>query len=916
MARNRVAANLLMVFIVLVGFVSVSTIVQEVFPEASLDSVQVRVPYLGASPEEVEESIVRRVEEKIQGVDGIRQISSVAAENLGVITAQLKLGENIADILDEIKSEVDRITTFPAEAEEPEITEITTRRQAIQLAVYGDVPERTLKELTNRMKDELTASGGVSFAEVGGTRNYELAIEISEETLRSYGLTLDFVTRAVRRGSLDLPGGSIETSGEDILIRTKGQAYSGRDFEKIPVRALSDGSTLYLGDIATVRDGFEESDAISRFNGEQAAFLKIYRTSDERVLDVIDEVYAYVETLSIPEGISVSVWQDEAKLLRSRYELMLKNGAMGLALVILALGLFLNSRLAFWVSAGIFISFIGTFAVMVYIGATINLISLVAFILALGIVVDDAIVVGENVFVEQENGLEAEDAAVKGTVRLARPVIFAVLTTMAAFTPLLFVPGIIGKMMKQIPTVMITVLAISLIESLFILPAHLGHFKFTRGRAKNMFSRGLERIQNKISALVEWNINGPLHRTLEFVTEHYVYVVLAGISIIMLSVGTVGAGWVRFEFFPNIEGDNVVALVKMPEGTPVEKTIEIAALMEEKGHEVAAQIQSELDEDHPPVVSNVLSIVGSQPTLDRAPVSAGGAGYTDPTLAEVNFELLASEIRELPAVEFETRWREAVGDLAAVRSIQYQSSLISLGKSIQLEVSTTNAEDLALAVAEIKDEIRSFSGTYEIEDDRVPGKREVMLELKPGAQMLGISLDDLARQVRASFYGNEALRVQRGRDDVRVMIRLPQDERDALSDLDNIRIRTAGGEQIPFSEIASASIGFGSSTISRRDRRQVTTISAQVNEDIVASDEVISILESTILPRIGLNYPGFNASFEGEQREQMDAISSLKIGFWIALFMIYALLAIPFKSKKKRDMMIYRTFLKRLVRKR
>ena len=896
MARNRVAANLLMVFIVLVGFVSVSTIVQEVFPEASLDSVQVRVPYLGASPEEVEESIVRRVEEKIQGVDGIRQISSVAAENLGVITAQLKLGENIADILDEIKSEVDRITTFPAEAEEPEITEITTRRQAIQLAVYGDVPERTLKELTNRMKDELTASGGVSFAEVGGTRNYELAIEISEETLRSYGLTLDFVTRAVRRGSLDLPGGSIETSGEDILIRTKGQAYSGRDFEKIPVRALSDGSTLYLGDIATVRDGFEESDAISRFNGEQAAFLKIYRTSDERVLDVIDEVYAYVETLSIPEGISVSVWQDEAKLLRSRYELMLKNGAMGLALVILALGLFLNSRLAFWVSAGIFISFIGTFAVMVYIGATINLISLVAFILALGIVVDDAIVVGENVFVEQENGLEAEDAAVKGTVRLARPVIFAVLTTMAAFTPLLFVPGIIGKMMKQIPTVMITVLAISLIESLFILPAHLGHFKFTRGRAKNMSSRGLERIQNKISALVEWNINGPLHRTLEFVTEHYVYVVLAGISIIMLSVGTVGAGWVRFEFFPNIEGDNVVALVKMPEGTPVEKTIEIAALMEEKGHEVAAQIQSELDEDHPPVVSNVLSIVGSQPTLDRAPVSAGGAGYTDPTLAEVNFELLASEIRELPAVEFETRWREAVGDLAAVRSIQYQSSLISLGKSIQLEVSTTNAEDLALAVAEIKDEIRSFSGTYEIEDDRVPGKREVMLELKPGAQMLGISLDDLARQVRASFYGNEALRVQRGRDDVRVMIRLPQDERDALSDLDNIRIRTAGGEQIPFSEIASASIGFGSSTISRRDRRQVTTISAQVNEDIVASDEVISILESTILPRIGLNYPGFNASFEGEQREQMDAISSLKIGFLIALFMIYALLAIPFKS--------------------
>jgi len=896
MARNSVAANLLMLFLVLVGFVSVSSIVQEVFPEASLDSIQIRVTYPGASPEEVEESIVQKIEEQIEGVDGIRRVASVAAENVGVVTAQLRFGENVTRVLDDVKSEVDRITTFPEDAEEPEINEVTTRRQAIQLAIHGDVPERSLKELANRMKDELTANTNISYVSVSGVRAYEISIEVSETALSAHGLSLDAITMAVRRGSLDLPGGSIKADNEEILVRTQGQNYTGDDFAEITLLALPDGSELRLGDIATITDGFEESDLITRFDGKPTVLVEVYRTSDERVLDIVEEVYSYVESVALPEGVSIAIWQDEAKLLKSRYELMLKNGAAGLILVILALGLFMNSRLAFWVSAGIFISFLGTFAVMLMLGASINLISLVAFILALGIVVDDAIVIGENIFAEQENGLTPQQAAVEGSTRLARPVIFAVLTTMAAFSPLLFVPGIIGKFMQQLPVVVITVLALSLVESLLILPSHLSHVKALRGGKKNRFAAGLENVQDRLAAFLQWQIDVPLTKTLEWVTRHYNYVILGGVTAILLSAGLVAAGWVKFSFFPDIEGENVIARIEMPEGTPASRTEAVAAKLEEAGYRVAAEIQSELPDDHPPFIKHVFSIVGQLPSITNAPNQGGGAGLIDPTQAEVNFELLESEIRDISALTFQERWREAVGSIPEARSLQFQSSIFTLGSAIQLEVGAQNPEALDRAVEQIKAEIASFAGTYEIEDDRRPGKREMKLALLPAAGSLGITLEDLARQVRGAYFGNEALRVQRGRDDIRVMVRLPEDERNALSDLEDLHIRTPGGARIPLAEVADIDMGVGSSSINRRDRSRVVTVTAEVNEDIVPAQDVINALENDILPRMAQDYPGFRASFEGEQREQADAVAAIQRGFIIALFVIFALLAIPFRS--------------------
>lgn len=896
MAKSSVAANLLMVFIILVGIVAASSIVQEVFPEASLDQIQVRVAYPGASPEEVEDGIVKRIEEQIEGVEGIRRIVSVAAENVGVVTAQLELSANPQKALDDIKSEVDRITSFPADAEEPQVQEMTTRRQVIQLAVHGDVSERTLKELANRLKDDLSSESGISYISVGGVRDYEVSIEVSEDAMRTYGLSLEQVTLAVRRGSLDLPGGSIETDDEEILIRTEGQNYTGDDFREIVVLARPDGSTIRLGDISHVRDGFEESDLITRFDGRPTAMLEIYRSSDERVLDIVEVVYDYVESVPLPAGVRIDIWQDEAKLLKSRYELMLKNGAMGLVLVILALGLFMNTRLAFWVSAGILISFLGAFAIMFWLGASINLISLVAFILALGIVVDDAIVIGENIFAEQEKGLDPEDAAVKGSVRLARPVIFAVLTTMTAFAPLLFVPGVIGKLMKPLPLVIITVLGVSLVESLLILPAHLGHVRATLGQTKNRFAAAVERVQARVQRFLEWNVEHPLDRTLRFVTRHYGVVMAGATTAILLTVGLVVGGFVNFTFFPDIPGENVIVRLEMPQGTRSEQTADIARTIEEAGLRVAERIQSELPDDHPPLVQHVYSIIGTHPSVTNAPNAGGNAGLVDSRIAEINFELLEAEDRDVSAVRFEDEWRAEVGDIPGVESIQFQSSIFTLGKPIHVEVSAATTEALDRAIEELKEELSLFGGVFDIADDRDRGKREIKLTLTGQGRMLGVTLEDLARQVRAAYYGAEALRVQRDREEVRVMVRLPGSERDAISDIDNYRIRTPAGAEIPLGEVAHAELGFGSSSINRRDGRRVVTVTADVDTEVVSAGDIIAELQERVLPRFEQDYPGFSASFEGEQREQADAVASIQRGFLIALFVIYALLAIPFGS--------------------
>ena len=899
MARNGVAANLLMIFLTVIGVLSAVTVVQEVFPEFSLDAVQVRVEYPGSSPEEIEQSIVQRVEDRIEGIEGIDRITATAAENFGVVTAELKRGFDVSEVRDDIKQEVDRITAFPQDAEEPTVAELTNRQQAIQIALYGDVSERTLKEAAKRLDNELTAYPIISLIEIDGVRDYEISVEVSRDALRAHNLTLAEVAALVRQGSLDLPGGEIETREEQILIRTEGQNYTKQDFEDIVLLSRNDGTTVRLGDVARVEDGFEDSELITRFNGQPAAFLKIFRTGDEQVLAVVDQVRQHLDTEvkpSLPAGLNVSIWKNDAENLRSRLSLLIKNGLLGLVLVIVALGLFLNPRLAFWSSVGIFIAFIATFAVMIVLDVSVNLLSLFGFILSIGIVVDDAIVVGENVFAEQEKGTPPLKAAIKGAQRVATPVTFAILTTVVAFMPLLFVSGTIGKLLGDIPTIVIIVLLLSLVEVLVILPNHLSHVsKDDEKEPNNVFLKRLKQARTWVAARLNAFIEGPLDRALRFATASYGLVIVSGVAAMIMLVGLVAGGYIRFSFFPAVVGEVVTARLEMPVGVSANETERVTQYLEETGHRSIRALQADLPDGHPGILENVFVSVGRQPSANSGP-DGGGTSLVQANVAEVSFELSDPEERAVGARVFEQRWREESGSLPGVRSLTFTSDVVNIGAPVSVELSASDTEQLSQAVAAVEDSLRRFSGVFDIKNDQQEGKREIELQLTDAGRTLGLTLQDLAGQVRSAFFGAEAYRLQRGQDEVRVFARLPDEERESIDDLDDFRIRTPQGAEIPLEEVATTAMGTGPSQINRRDGRRVITITADVNEEIVTGQEVTSNLRASVLPAVKNAIPNVEYSFQGEQRQQRQAQGSLIGGFLVALFGIYALLAIPFRS--------------------
>ena len=899
MAGHPVASNLLMIFILAAGVFSMSAVVVEVFPDFDLGAVQVRVEYPGASPEEVEEGIIQKVEERVEAIEGVSQINSTASEGVGVVFIELNLGEDVSSRLDEIKAEVDRITSFPADAEKPEVTEVTSRSRVMEIAVHGDAPERTLKELANRIKDDLSTMPEISYVQTSGVRDYEISIEVSNDAMRSYGISLDDVAMAVRRASLDLPGGRVDTDDEEVLVRVKGRNYDRDDFAKIIVRGSRDGATLRLDQIATIEDGFQDADLVTLYNDEPAAFVQVFRTSDEQVLEIVEAVENYLAEIavpSMPKGVEVSIWQNDAELLESRINLLRKNGIIGLILVLIALTLFLDLRLSWWVAVGISLSFIGTFAVMPWFDISINMMSLFGFILAIGIVVDDAIVVGENIYSEREKGRGPLEAAIQGTQRVAVPVVFAVLTTVTAFTPLLFVPGSIGKFLKFIPMVVIAVLLFSLIESLFILPHHLSHLP---EHAHMRLPRGLrwvERIQAAVQSALQRFIDGPVDRTVRFATEHYGVVIASAIALVLVSMGLVAGRYISFSFLPRIEGDNVIAQVEMPEGTPTEKTREVAAHIESVGRRVADSLAAQAGSDDAPMVEAVYVSVGRYPSADGGPGAGALPTFVESNKAEINFRLLDAEQRDVMSSEFEKAWREAVGDLPGTRSLTFSSQVINLGAPVQVEVSHPDTAVLFRAASEIQEELSTYAGVFDVRNDQDVGKREVELSLKPRARTLGVTLDDMARQVRAAFFGSEAVRVQRGREEVRVYVRLPKEERSNLSDIRQFRVMTPSGAAIPLEELADVSLGTAPSTIRRVDGRRIVTVTAEVDRSVITGSEVNAELTGNILPAAQGRYPALRYGFGGEQREQSRALGGMIRGFILALFVMYTLLAIPFRS--------------------
>jgi len=885
-AGNHVAANLLMIFLVLAGIFTFFSIKLEVFPETSLDRISITTEYQGASPAEVEEAISGRIEERIAGLSGIKRIDSTSKEGISIVTVQVITGWNIQELLDEVKAEVDRITTFPEEAEKPVVREIVQRVQVIDVAVYGEVSHATLKYYAEKTKDDITNLTGVTSAEILGARKSEIHIEISEETLRRYGLTLGRVADAVRRASLDLPAGSVKAKGGEILIRTKGRRYYADEFTDIAVITNADGSKVTLDQIATLSDGFEDVDLFAQFQGKPADMIEVYRVADQSALDVARKVKQYIVDVrpSLPAGVGIAFFADMSEILYSRLQLLLRNMAIGLVLVILILGTFLTVRLSFWVTLGIPISFLAGLATLPSLDVTINMISLFAFIMVLGIVVDDAIIIGENIYRKQEEGLPPLQAATQGAIEVGHPVIFSVLTTMAAFAPLLITTGMMGKMMRSIPIVIIVVLAGSLVESLFILPSHLSRVK----RADLRQGSGKQREKWTARRLRAF-INGPYLRAVDFCARWRYATVALGVALLLITVGIYRGGIVGFTFFPKVEGDMLECSLTMPSGTPLERTNEVV------GHllETARKTLADAEREHPgpdPLFEYSFSLIGAQ-VGER-----GGLSDTGAHLAHIWIQVLEGEKRTTSTAKLVALWRQNAGTIPGIESITFKSVLHSAGKSVEIHLSLDEHEDLLTAAEKLKEELKSYPGVYDIEDSYLPGKQEMQLKLKPTARSMGVTLNDIATQVRHAFYGAEALRMQRGTDEIKVMVRYPEQERRSLGHVEEMRIRTADGTEVPFSVLADVTMEQGYVSIEHAQRRRVIKVYADVDETITSANEVRQTLEKGFLPDLTYRYPGMRYEMEGEGKEQKESLNDIKKGLWFALFCIYALLAVPFRS--------------------
>ncbi len=891
-AKNGVAANLLMGLIVLGGAISLGSIRREVFTPIPTDWISVSVAYLGASPEEVEVAICSRIEERLQDLRNIHRLRSVAAEGRGTVTVELLSGSDVRRALDDVKSRVDAIDSFPAETEKPIIQEVIQDLHVLSVTVGGAVDERTLKRLGERVRDEISALEGVSRVVLTAVRRDEISIEVSERTLSRYGLTFDRVAEAVRSSSLDVPGGSVRAAGGEILLRTAGQAYRRREFEEIVLLTRADGTRLTLGEVAVVVDGFAEGDRAARFDGLPAVVVQVYRAGDQHATRISERVREYVTEArgQLPAGLELTVWQDDAEILKSRLSTLVESGRSGLVLVLLVLALFLRLRLAFWVALGIPISFLGALWLMPVLDLSIDLLSLLAFIVVLGIVVDDAIVVGENIYRHHRLGKSGLEAAVDGVGEVAVPVVFSVLTTIAAFAPLAMVPGPVGKIIRVIPLVAILALVFSLVESLLILPSHLTHLRTEAGGGASR--RTVRGLQSRFAARLETFSRRAYRRALERAQAASTTTLAIAVAAFLLTVGFVAGGHIRFAFFPPVEAENLVAFLTMPQGTTSETTARALGQLESGARELQRRVVEEQGAD---VIAHVMTTVGAQPYRFRQSATAGqiAASVSGSHRGEVNLELspAAGGAHALLG-----RWRELSGAVPDAVELTFSSALYSAGKALDVQLAGPDLRELRQAAEEVAAAVAAYPGVFDVTASFRAGKREARLAVTPEAESLGLTLSDLARQVRQAFYGEEVQRVQRGRDEVKVMVRYPEAERRSLASLEKMRIRTPRGDEVPFAVVGRMDVGQGFAAIERTDRRRTVNVTADVDLEQADANRILADFKRTALPEILARYPGLGVSLEGEQRQQRETMGGLGRSFLLALFVIYALLAVPFRS--------------------
>lgn len=897
MARNTVASNLLMFLIVIGGAFGLLQAKQEVFPEFSLDVVTVGVAYPGASPEEVEQGITLAVEEKLRGLDGIKRVTSTSSEGGAAISAELLLSADPDKVLQDAKAAVDRVTTFPEEAEEPQVTLASSRQRVVSLVLSGDQDRKALHALAEEARADLLRDPGITQVEVTGAPDPEIAIEVSREDLEKYNLTLDEVARSVTASSLELPGGAIETASGDLLVRVADRKLQGRQFEDIVIRGTPDGDVLTLAEIATINDGFADTDQENYFNGQPAMRVTAYRVGDETPTGVAAIVKAYAEDLDerLPDSVEVAIWEDQSVLLADRIDLLVRNAQMGLVLVFIVLALFLDLRLAFWVGLGIPISFLGAFLVGgPLFDVSVNMISLFALIVTLGIVVDDAIVVGENAWEKLERGMKPTRAAIEGAREMAVPVTFAVLTTIAAFGPLFFVPGVSGKLFKIIPAMVVSVLLFSLVEGFFILPAHLGHEPGT-GTLARLMKRAVDGAQwvvnfvrNPVSAALQRFIAGPYTRLLELVLAWRYATMGVALASFFVAVGLVGGGQVPFSFFPKLEGDLVTAAARLPYGAPIART----NLVRQELETSLAQTIKDIGADGK--IKGIYTRVGEGPTSGGP---GGGQSNQGSHLVTVEVNLVGSTEREFSALDFSNAWKQATPALAGMEALTFNSSSgPGAGAAVDVQLSHKDTGVLAEASRDIAEVLRGYDDLSDIENSYAAGKPQLDFQITPAGRTLGFTSQEVARQIRAAFYGAEALREQRGRNEMKVMVRLPEEQRVSEADLESFELRSPAGGFVPLSEVASYTRNRAPTEIVREDAQRTVNIKAELAPGVVSPQEVIRALNETELPQLLAKYDGLTAELVGEQRNQSESLSSLGRNYVLALVLIYGLLAIPFRS--------------------
>ena len=893
-AGNHVAANLLMFLIIAFGVVSSFTIRKQTTPDFEVNQVVVRVPYLGAAPQEVEEGVVIKIEEAIQDVPGIVKINSTASEGMGAVRVEISTETDINEILTEIKTRVDAISTFPGLTEKPIIYKQEFQLHVVFLTVTGDLDAYARKAMADEIREELLRIPEVNAVDILGDRPYEISVEVSEQDLRQYGLTMSEISQAIRASSVDMPGGSIRSEGGDILLRTEGQVYTGQEFSQLVLRTYPDGTRLTLDDVATIRDGFVETNGFARYLGKDSAALRVLAVGQQSELRTAAAVKQYVEAKNntLPNDVQIEIWVDRSFYLQDQLNMMVKNMLQGALLVCLLLTLFLRWKVAGWVIVGIPITFFGAMWLMPHgpWPVTVNTVSLFGFILVLGIVVDDAIIIGESIYTKVRADGHTLDNVIAGAHRVAVPATFGVLTTIAAFTPMLFVGGMAASFFEAMSVVVILCLFFSLVESKLILPAHLAQANIKPVDEEDLFHpthkvalwrrvpRFFQKIQRRVQHGLQWTIHDWYAPLLEKAVRNRGLTFALFTALLILTFGITKSGLVRFVIFPEAPSDFVMVQMQMENGT--------APLVRDRVLTHIEQALADINEDQ------VTQNPGSPLPIEHYIV------FTEGDTAGMMFaELHRGDDRPLLSDELIAQWRERVGEVPGVKELVFSGGqTIGGGPPLSFNISGNNFDELQAASAELEKKLAGYAGVFDIRSTASAGGQEIRLEIKPEAEALGLTMSTLGRQVRQAFYGEEAQRIQRGQNEVKVMVRYPEEERRSIADLENMRIRTPNGVEVPFYSVADVSFGEAFSTITRQNRKRTVTVSADIDPDQVEPGPIIREISQDYLPALAANYPGVSYELEGASQEQNKLIMNIVVASIAALFLIYALIAIPLHS--------------------